>query len=96
MTAYERQCINWLRRELRDELGVPFEGPGRKRRLTEPEARAVALIVAAQPHGTREHMIQRIAERLAIGISTLRRAILTYRPKPKSMTLHLPDLRSSE
>jgi hypothetical protein len=89
MTAYERHCYHWLRRALRDELGVPFEGPGRKRKLKDAEARAIAVIVLAQPHGYRDRMIENIGERLLISRSTLRRAILNYRAKVK-VILTLP------
>jgi hypothetical protein len=93
MTAYERQCYHWLRRGLREELGIPFEGPGRKRKLTDSEARAIAIIVLARPHGARERLIEQIAERLAIGRSTLRRAVLNYRLKSEASTLQLPTAR---
>ena len=88
MTRKEREWYQWLRRELRDELGIPCEGPGRKRKLKDAEARAIAIIVAAQPRGGRDRMVRLIGEKLQVSRATLHRALLEHTPKAKP-TLHL-------
>lgn len=94
MTRNEQRCYHWLRHALRDELGIPCDRPGRPRKLKDAEARAIAIIVAAQPRGERDRMVWLIGEKLQISRATLHRAISCHMPKVKvrSMTLSLPDL----
>lgn len=85
MTRYELACWQWLRRALRDELGIPCERVGRRQRLTDAEARATAVIVESRPSGERERTIDIIAERLHVGRSTIKRALERYGSRPARM-----------
>lgn len=88
MTLYERQCYFWLMRELTTELGVRFEiRTGPKRKLSQGEARAITTIVMSRPKGERESMIDRLAEHLQIGKSTIKRAMEPYRGRPATIRL---------
>jgi len=88
VTNYERQCYFWLMRELGRELGIQFDTrPGPKRKLTDGEARAITTIVMSRPKGERESMIDRLAEHLQIGKTTVKRAMEPYRGRPATIRL---------
>jgi hypothetical protein len=75
-------------RELKTELGIRFEIlPGPKRKLTAREARAITTLVMSRPRGEREAMIDRLADHMAVGKTTLKRAIEPYRGKPVTIRL---------
>lgn len=95
MTRNELRWYQWLRRELRDEIGVPCKGPGRRRKLKDAEVRAIAVIVAAQPFGARDRMVRTIGEKLQVSRATLRRAISSHLPKTKP-TLRLAEIQTAE
>lgn len=88
MTAYGKQWIFWLMRELHRELGVTFTiRCGQRRRLTEADARAITTIVMSREPGHREATVDLLAEHLRIGKTTIKRAMEPYRVRPATIRL---------
>ena len=70
MTSYELRWYYWLRRELREELGIPIP-VGRPRALTRAQELRVFEQIIATPMRRRGQVYLRLARELGVGVSTL-------------------------
>jgi hypothetical protein len=73
-------CIRWLKRQLRLELGIPFDGPGPRPRLSRMQAAKIREVMAAIPVGQRTEATLRLAREFNVGRTTIQRAVRGLRP----------------